>query len=62
MAEKTLILSKKIMKKVLKFNNFYSKITVKVPQSGIGCHEVVEGVENMVENLVKIKVFHIKKS
>ena len=50
LAKKTLILSKKIMKKVLKFTNLYSKMTVKVPQSGVMWHEVVEVVENLVEN------------
>lgn len=38
------------MKKVLKFDCLYSKITMKVPQSGFECHEVVEAVENLVEN------------
>ena len=56
--KKNVILSKKIMKKVLKFDYFYSKITMKVPQSGFKWNEVVEVVENLVENQVVFKVFH----
>lgn len=46
------------MKKVLKFQGFYSKITMKVPQSGFRWHEVVEAVENFVENELKFENFH----
>lgn len=55
--KKTLILSKKIMKKVLNFEKMYSKITVEVPQSATKWNEVVEVVENLVEKWLKVKSF-----
>lgn len=58
MVEKTSIFSKKIMKKLLKFNYFYSKMTVKWHKVAYRCHEVVENVENVVEISIKSKVFH----
>lgn len=51
--EKRIKFPKKIMKKVLKFRDLYSRMTMKVPQSGFWWCEVVEAVENFVENTLK---------
>lgn len=58
MVEKTLILQKKIMKKLLKFNYFYSKMAMKWHKVARECHKVVEDVENLVETSKIFKVFH----